>query len=291
MATFSIVIPAYNYASYLPQAIDSALAQSGEREVVVVNDGSTDNTLEVLAPYLDASDVVLINQANAGVAAARNVGADRATGKYLVFLDADDRLLPDALQRFGGAFEEGVDFVLGAHYRIHPEKKRHVSDRSRNNNTSDRQANFSNFLRKKLRVATGAVVVRREILETLRFPEHLRLNEDIVFIALLLARHDGVSLGEPVLEVVRHDGSLRSSSPLDLKQTVDTLFDPELLPAECHEMRNEFYADRCLAQFRIYFRTGRHALAREFYRMGIKANPPLLLRFNYLSKYLRALVK
>jgi glycosyltransferase involved in cell wall biosynthesis len=91
----SIVIPCFNQAHYLGEAIESALAQTHPGiEVVVIDDGSTDNTIEVTARY---PSVRYVRQDNRGLPAARNTGVRRSTGEYLVFLDADDRLGPEAV--------------------------------------------------------------------------------------------------------------------------------------------------------------------------------------------------
>lgn len=92
----SVVIPAYNYAHYLPLAIDSALRQNYPKlEIVVVDDGSTDNTPEVIAAYGDK--IRCIRKKNAGLSAARNTGIEEASHPYVAFLDADDEWLPGML--------------------------------------------------------------------------------------------------------------------------------------------------------------------------------------------------
>lgn len=92
----STIIPVYNGAATVAQAIDSALAQEFDgQEIIVVNDGSTDRTAEVLAGYGDRISV--IHQANGGIAAARNAGIAIARGEYVAFLDADDEWLPGHL--------------------------------------------------------------------------------------------------------------------------------------------------------------------------------------------------
>jgi glycosyltransferase involved in cell wall biosynthesis len=92
----SVIIPCYNHAHYLREAIESALSQTHhETEIIVVDDGSTDNTSEIASQY---PTVRVIRQDNQGLAAARNTGVYECRGVYVVFLDADDRLLPNALE-------------------------------------------------------------------------------------------------------------------------------------------------------------------------------------------------
>jgi glycosyltransferase involved in cell wall biosynthesis len=96
--TVSVVIPAYNAALYLRQALDSVLAQTiRDIEVVVVDDGSNDETPRILAEY--APSVRTIRQENAGVATARNRGIAASSGRYVAFLDADDAWRPNKLER------------------------------------------------------------------------------------------------------------------------------------------------------------------------------------------------
>ncbi len=93
----SVIIPCYNQAHFLGDAIQSCLAQTySNLEVVVVNDGSPDNTSEVARAY--GERVRLVEQENAGLSAARNTAIMNARGEFIVLLDADDRLLPDCVE-------------------------------------------------------------------------------------------------------------------------------------------------------------------------------------------------
>lgn len=93
----SIIIPTYNRASFLREAVDSALSQTYPNlEVIVVDDGSTDETGAVLSEY--AGQVHAVYQGNRGLPAARNVGVEASQGQFLVFLDSDDLLLPTKIQ-------------------------------------------------------------------------------------------------------------------------------------------------------------------------------------------------
>jgi glycosyltransferase involved in cell wall biosynthesis len=101
-ARVSIIIPCYNYARFLPDAVASVLAQTfTDWELIVVDDGSTDATLttarQLMARHPDRR-IRVFQQPNAGPAAARNTGAERAAGEYMLFLDADDMLAPTLLE-------------------------------------------------------------------------------------------------------------------------------------------------------------------------------------------------
>ena len=111
----SIIIPAYNYALFLPFAVDSALNQSYlNTEVVVVNDGSRDETHEVAQSY--GERIRYIHQENQGLSAARNSGIREANGEYLVFLDADDILKPNMVEQSLDTLRKlGSDFAVVAH--------------------------------------------------------------------------------------------------------------------------------------------------------------------------------
>ncbi|MEZ5428964.1 MAG: glycosyltransferase [Pyrinomonadaceae bacterium] len=100
----SVIIPNYNYAEYLREAIDSVLNQTYPNiEIVVVDDGSKDHSAEVLKSYKDR--ITAVFQENAGVSAARNNGAERGRGRYIAFLDADDYWLPEKVARQVEVFE------------------------------------------------------------------------------------------------------------------------------------------------------------------------------------------
>lgn len=107
MTRVSVIIPTYNRAETLSRAIDSALEQTVEDlEVVVVDDGSTDETSSVLAEYDDPRVRPVVHATNQGANVARNTGIDHAQGDYVAFLDSDDTWLPSKLERQLAALED-----------------------------------------------------------------------------------------------------------------------------------------------------------------------------------------
>jgi len=101
----SVVIPSYNSAEFLAEAIDSALNQDIAAEVIVVDDGSTDNTAQLMARYAERIEVRYILQKNRGPAAARNTGVRAARAEYVAVVDSDDALAPNSLSKLVSAFE------------------------------------------------------------------------------------------------------------------------------------------------------------------------------------------
>lgn len=113
-ALVSIVIPAFNAARFIPETIRSVLAQTHRNlEVIAVDDGSTDDTRDVLRTFCAMDDRIrLIEQANAGVSAARNAGARLARGTFIGFLDADDTMPPGAVEAIVLRFASDDSFGL-----------------------------------------------------------------------------------------------------------------------------------------------------------------------------------
>ncbi len=98
MLPVSVIVPAYGHADYIVASIEAVLGQSiPPREVIVIDDSSPDDTAERLAPFVQDGRIRYVRQPNAGMAAARNVGAKLATSEYLYFLDDDDLVFPNAL--------------------------------------------------------------------------------------------------------------------------------------------------------------------------------------------------
>jgi len=183
----TIMIPAYNEEKFLPQTLEGALGQTykGDYEVLVVNDGSTDNTLRILDFYKGQHErLKVLNQKNKGVGAARNRLLEESKGEILLGLDADDRLYPEALERVTSYFEENPEkrFVYTDHEEI-DETGRRVRTRSKQKphshfNEIILHCHFLGHLR----------AFRKSGLEGSKFDPGLRVAEDYDFLLRVIMK-------------------------------------------------------------------------------------------------------
>ena len=108
MPKFSIIIPVYNVEKYIKKCLDSVVNQTvKDYEVILINDGSTDNSMEIAKKY----SFKIINQKNQGQSAARNHGIKEAKGDYIVFLDSDDTIEKDYLEKIEESLKDKPDVI------------------------------------------------------------------------------------------------------------------------------------------------------------------------------------
>ena len=116
MGKVSIIVPVYNVESYLEECLDSIVSQTfTDMEIILVDDGSTDKSLEIMKKYACKDKrIILSMQSNRGVSAARNKGLKLATGAYIFFVDSDDMIKSDTVERlYQHAIKTGSDIIIG----------------------------------------------------------------------------------------------------------------------------------------------------------------------------------
>ena len=217
MPEASVIIPTYNRATMVCEAIDSVFAQTyPDFEIVVVDDGSTDGTEQVLRKrYGDR--IRYFYQENQGRAVARNRGIRMSTGEYLVFLDSDDWLLPRALEVQAGFLDRNpeVDVVYGDGYYCDAEGRR-LQRIAEERPAIPEDGLLAVMVLHNVVVATHSAMVRRRTLDLVGdpwFDEHLRGTEDAdLWLRLAAAGARFASHAEPVCMYRLHGGNATSRS-------------------------------------------------------------------------------
>ena len=195
----SVIIPAFNRAHTLPKALDSVLSQTLKpREIIVVDDGSTDETNAVLANY---PGLCIISQDNRGVSAARNVGIEKAGGEWLAFLDSDDEWLKEKLEKQWDAI--CIDDKLICHteeiwirngQRVNPMKK---------------HKKFGGMIYERCLplcvISPSSVMIHRSVFEDVGvFDESLEVCEDYDLWLRICAKYSVLFIDEPL--IVKYGG-------------------------------------------------------------------------------------
>lgn len=288
----SLVVPAYNYAKLLPRALDSVLCQwADDLELIVVNDGSRDNTLEVLAGYVARyPQLQVIDQANAGAAAARNNAIAKARGRYVLLLDADDELTPGALEALREvlAANPQAGMVLGAQLSVYPDGRERLRLPTPVPRASALELARRYLLQKRISVSHCCTLFARELLLRRPYPQGLRTGEDIPVFAFLLVNAQVAVTNAPIARIHKHADSLRHSRENEEEYAMGMVREVfASLPAECQVLRRRYTAQRYLSLFRAALLADERALARRFYAQALRLSPLQAMRWTYLRKALR----
>lgn len=177
----SVIIPVYNVEEYLGKCLDSIIMQSYRNfEVILINDGSSDNSLKICEKYADKDKrIVLVNQNNSGVSKARNVGLLKAKGKYITFIDSDDTVDSRYLEILYRNLKSTKADISMCTWNC---KENIVYNDRHNLKCWSRQQTFLNmFKTKKIDGSVCSKLYRRECVENLFFDENLKIGEDQLF--------------------------------------------------------------------------------------------------------------
>ena len=178
----SIIVPSYNDSKYLPFCLDSLINQSHENiEIIVVNDGSTDDTQKIIDSYKAKDNrIKSVYQENAGLPAARNTGLDNAGGDFVAFVDSDDSLKPNAIELLLSETDDDTDLVIGS-YTEHWIYNKNIVYERKNFENEALNDEFLSFIDKTVIVCKN--LYRKSVIDnhSLRFDRTMRFAEDYYF--------------------------------------------------------------------------------------------------------------
>jgi glycosyltransferase involved in cell wall biosynthesis len=285
--TVSVIIPAYNAAPWIAETIDSVLNQTfKDFEVIVVDDGSTDATAEVVASYKPQIQYLYKN--NGGPSSARNTGICAARGQYIAFLDADDLWLPEKLQIQMQLFIQNPSLAWvysnGLIFEENPNKNPHLFSQSSYMYSGEilRPLLLQDF------VASPTPIVRRDV-----FKDVGLFNEESSFKSVedwdmwlrIAARYPVGFIDKPLVKYRRHSTSLTGTSiierSLESRLTViERAISRE--PERLSDLRQQAIANIYMALGHLVMSRGARAEAREMYLKSVQMNPKQLQVIAYL---------
>jgi len=306
----SVIIPAYNGARYICEAIESVLNQTYRHfEIIVIDDGSTDNTREVLEPYIKNSSIRYFYQDNAGPGAARNYGIKYAQGSYICFCDQDDWYEKDNLERKLNLYEkypklgfvcsdfltaymsnDNNEFVYGESYV----KELNLVERIPNACIETKEKNFYIFNKNVYPemilgsfVWIGTMMIHKEVFDKVGiFDETLRWSAD-TDLQIRITRNYSIGFLKTITAIYRQHGSNMSEERYSLyndqiKYHIKFL-DPFWGLQESDKRRiRQNLSDWCFRKGRLLLGTKDHFRSMKDFLEGIKYSPLSLSRYRYL---------
>ncbi len=238
----SVIIPVYNCRAYILESVRSVQEQTyGNIEIIIVDDGSTDGTQDVLESVKD-SRIRLVRTENRGVSAARNTGMEASAGDYMAFIDADDKWFPRKLelqmammreeQNLGLVFSDFIRFTDSgvmprSHFSYVPElqsiRKRPVLG---NTGYVIEEDTFSALCSVDMFATwVQTVLLKKEKVKDLRFPVGVRLSEDYNYMLRVYQNVEAGFIAEPLVAVRRHNKNSYTSPEEMLYPSIQALYD------------------------------------------------------------------
>lgn len=228
----SVIIPVYNTENYLRECLDSILAQTfTDFEVLVINDGSTDGSVEICDEYAQKdARVKVFHKENGGVSSARNLGLDNAKGEWIAFVDSDDLLLDNALKNYFVITErESVDIIF-SDYIVKSEHSQTVTKLQDSSANLDNISLIKDILDGKIHGSLCNKFIKRKILEHQRLNSEISYMEDkLLLIQLLLESPRVLYMNKPTYVYNQNNDSvtnkLTRKSLQSIKRVNDILND------------------------------------------------------------------
>jgi glycosyltransferase involved in cell wall biosynthesis len=280
----SVIVPTYKGTEFLREAIDSILAQTYPAvEPIIINDGSPDNTAEVLAEYGDR--IVAITQQNAGTAAARNRGLQSVTGQYVSFLDHDDLWHPQKLEKQMALFAQRPDagmVICGRQFFDHYTHKvtsQHPAEASLDVHT----------LLSMQAIALQSVVIKKSVLDEIgNFDQTVSGADDWELTIRIAAKYPVLGVPECLVDIRGHEGQQSINSDYMYNRIVVVLDRYKDLHSGCEECRaarvkayhflNEMYYQQMLGQAKTAAKGKRPGQAVVLLVKGLRRHPQALAR-------------
>lgn len=298
----SIIIPCYNVAPYLPSTLDSILIEQGKNidrfEILLINDGSKDNTLQVIKEYQKKypNTIKYFDIENHGVGYARNIGIENSTGDYIYFIDGDDTIQKNVLNEWlDFTIKNTLDISFGG-FQEKLESTNKISRINQNvyNGIHKGSEVLSDKLLKNIWICTGNAIYRSDLIKQngIRYTLN-KYGEDAEFIGkCLVCSTKAASINKIVLSImVRRNSAMSSMSFSTYKDAISSCLNlKKFVESKNERLENEFafeYLNLYLTLVKSLFLENKNYSKKEFKRMEEFEKPRIVksISFNKRMEY------
>jgi len=288
MPQVSVIIPTYNGAKFVREAVDSVLRQTyRDYEIIVVDDGSTDGTQQLLAPLAKSKKIRYLYRDNGGPACARNAGIGAARGGYLAFLDADDVWLPEKLGLQMGLLMRRREYlVVHSDIEVCDADGRVLNGRLYDNPVREGWL-FEEIMLLRSWIFLSSLLIERSVIARVGlFNEALPTAEDTNLFLRIARFYRAGYVGRVLVRRRSHGENMTEKGGLKIGtfRNLDDIAErfPELRPAHSALMRKAYSLRYALLGYTA-FRAGRHLAARPYFRKALAYWPSNLKALAYYA--------
>ena len=272
----SVIIPTYNRAHFLPRAIKSVLNQTFQDfELIIVDDGSTDNTKEVVEDFQKQdSRIKYIWQENSGgPAKPKNTGIKNSKGEFLAFLDSDDEWLPEKLEKQLELFEKNKRLgIVGCNcWNIHTNQKNKKIE-YKIKITKNKENIISNILGKCFINTSSSIIISRFVFDDIGFyDERFKIADDWDLYIRILEKYNFDFVEEPLLNYYIHNENISGNSGA-IKAAKDGIY---ILEKHIEKYNNNLLAKSKILRYigTYYMINNKKLTARKYFKKSIKCAP------------------
>ena len=286
----SVILPTYNCARFLPEAIESILLQTyNSYEIIVIDDGSTDNTKEILHPFMQRIRYIGLEE-NKGLPTTRNIGIQSARGEYIAFIDADDLWLPEKLETVVTYFDDHpeVSMVYSRHLNI--DEHGHISGESAKKSLPSGNV-FIRLFSEQNFILTSTAVVQKKVFETTGMFDESFYNCQDWDMWLRISFYFKVAGINKLLVKYRHNPHSLSKNRDNVlryqKLVIDKTY--QAFKDSKNGISEKLYKKRLALHYakvgRYHLKNGNKVQARESFRSAIKYDPWNIRTIRYYLIY------
>ena len=230
MEKVSIVIPVYNNEIYLEKCLDSIINQTYDNiEIILINDGSSDNSLAIMKKYSKKDKrIIIIDKENEGVSTARNIGIKKCSGEYITFVDSDDYLEFDAIEKLYHEINTKNVDIVRSNYRVHYQKSNnidvgslcHTGDKLYDNDSIRREI-IPKILSGEIPCFVYLLMIKKKLLvKTKLFPTDIHMMEDVVFYLDLLTKANNMYLFDYITYNIQYNDFGATNNKKNYKRNI-----------------------------------------------------------------------
>ena len=232
MPEVSIIVPVFNTEKWLSRCIESVLAQSFlNYELILINDGSTDGSLQILNKYETNHKITIIDKKNEGVTVARKIGVEHARGAWIFFLDSDDKITEDSIDTLFENINDDVDMIIGSYRCINKEKIHDVKYSYLE--MIDCKKYTTDIIKMKIHVGIWGRLIRKNIFDSFSFdiPSAITKGEDFIMNVRLGQKCRKVILLSDIVYyyIIRDNSANKKKYEREYEKTFDKLLFQSIL--------------------------------------------------------------